>query len=278
MAETPSAQVRGLRATPGAVATLRAVATPGPDFVRMTERDMDQFRDRLRVWATGTPQAQDVAEMAERARVIAAQLHVALSQMTPEERERALARMSDIFGEMAQVVQAQAGQGMVTGTPGPMMGGQPMMGTPGPMMGTPGPMMGAPARTPMMQRTPVAGGTVAEQIADELDQIRAEAMRLAGGQVTRDDVLDMLGNLRAVAMAMRQELGQLSDEELDALTGQLAAAVDDLAVVVRGYLRQQYGFVPTMTPTETPTMTPTEMPTMTPTEVPILAPSPTLMP
>ncbi|MHB1159933.1 MAG: hypothetical protein ACYC3V_06325 [Chloroflexota bacterium] len=254
---TPTGEVMGARAT--AVAT-RTLATPGPLRIQGTLREMDRFQDQLRIWSGGTPTPSDLYSMTQRAADLMAELHLEISQMTPSERDQALQSMSNVLLEMTRVVDTHARQAAAMGTPGAMMGGT----------ATPGAMMRA---------TPTAGaGTMGpEQMMAEIDRLRDQEMRLATGQPTPDDIIAILDRMQLVLVGMRQQLTQLSTQELENLTGNLASAMDDLVPVVETHLRQEYGFVPTAaSPTPgTPMASPTAMASPTGTPMPTAMASPT---
>ncbi len=285
---TPGAEIRGAAAT--AVAT-RMLGTPGPVRIQGTLRDMDQFQDQLRSLASGTPTPSDLLGMVKHADDLMAELHLEIGQMSPQERDQALQSMSDIMLEMSRVVDTHARQ-------------RSAMGTPGIATRTPGAMM-TPTHTPMPMMMGTATPTMAgaamgpEKMMAYVDQLRDQMMRLAANQPTEDDLIALMDRLQLIMVAMRQQLGQLSTQDLEALTGNLSAAMDDLVAVMETHLRLETGSVPvvgsptaaavmsptaTMTPVLTATMTPiptatmTPVPTATMTPVPTATPVPTMTP
>ncbi len=205
--------VLGAQATPG------MAGTPSAAAIETLERDTEQFRDRLRRLAAGTPTPSDLMDMVQQASALADRLDRLILQMSMHERESALASASDTTGEMIRVMETHARQA------GPVA-------TPIETAGTP---------TPATMAATPAAAQPGRQLMAETDRLRQSLMRLAAGQVTESDVIDAMTEMQRIFSSMRQELGQISDQELESLTGNMAMAMEDLVDVMESHLRQEYG-------------------------------------
>jgi len=227
---TPTAEVRGVQATAPAGGTV------GPAMAQMLMRDMDQFRDQLRQWSSGTPTVGDLMAMTQRANVLMNDLRQQLPQMTMQEREQALARMSDVLGDMAQVVQTRVRQLSAMGTPVGTVVAERVM------------TMTAASPTPVGMATPAS---VAQQLMAQIDQLRNRMMQLENGKPTYADTVELINRLQGAVMATRQQASQLSDQELEGLTGDLTNATDDMVGVMRTLIQEETGSAPTFAPSST---------------------------
>ncbi len=225
---TPTGTPRRGRATP------TMVGTPGPARIQATLRDMDQLRDRLRNLAGGTPTGSDLVNSAQSATVLVGELHMEISQMTPEEHDQALTRLNEVLAQLGQVVDTYGRQVRPTGTPGamtPTPGGMDPRATPTMMRGTPGP-------------------ATAQELMTRIDQLRDQLMRMASGQPTAESIAIAVDSMRTTVTDVHQRLGTLSTQDLEALTGNLADAMDDLTLAIETYVRQS-GMAPAATPSPT---------------------------
>ncbi len=115
------------------------------------------------------------------------------------------------------------------------------------MQGTPVPggmMQGTPMPGGMMQGTPAAGAMSTGQMMTAMDQMRDEMMRMASGQPTAADIIAFMRQMQQMLATMSQRADQLPDEEIQALTDNMAQAMEDLVVVVDTHLRQEPGTTP----------------------------------
>ena len=225
---TPTGTPRWGRATP------TMVGTPGPAQIQATLRDMDQVRDRLRNLAAGTPTGSDLVNAAQSATVLVGELHMEVSQMTPEERDQALTRLDEVLTQLGQVVDTYGRQVRPAGTPGamtPIPGGADPQATPTVRMGTPGPV-------------------TAQELMMRIDQLRDQLTRMASGQPTAESIASAVDSMRTAVADVHQQLSTLSTQDLEALTGNLADAMDDLTLAVETYVRQS-SMAPAATPSPT---------------------------
>lgn len=250
MMGTPTGEVRGARATPA------ITGTPSPADIQATLRNMDQFRDRLRNLAGNLPTASDLMSMVQTAEMLMAELHTEVSVMSANEVDLGLAKMEGVVVEMGRVVDSYSRQVQPGATPGAL--------TPTPMVAGATPMA-----TPAMEPGPMT----AQQLMMRIDQLRDQLMRMANGQPTAQSIINALDSMQTIIADMRQQLGTLSTRDLEALTGNLADAMNDLSLVMETYLRQT-GTAPTMTPTTMPSPTPSPSPTLMPSPTPIPSPTP----
>lgn len=254
----------------GAQATARAggaVATASPAMIQATLTNLDQFRDQLNQLAGGSPTTTDLIAMAQKASALMNDIRSEIAQMTPEQKDAALARMSEISLQMSRVVQArervQAASGTVTArrtmtpdpmmTPGAMMGGRG--GTPGAMMsGTPGAMMSG------------------QMLIAAVDELRNRMMSLASNQPSNQDIEGVIDHLQYLLVTARQQWNSLSPSEQEQFVDDLTRAFNDLLPVIQARIQVETGSVPTVT--IEPTMTSTAAPTSTtgPTSVATVTP------
>ncbi len=249
----------------GAQATAAATSlagTPGPAAVQHTLADMDQLRRQLQILAAGSPTPTDLIAMTQRAANLMFQFSLEVSQMSPQDRDQALSSMADITAQMAQVVQTRANQvgttvtpGTTTpgaGTPGTMMGTPgTMMGTPGTMMGTPGAMMG-PGGTPVpTAATATPSPMTVQQMMAAIQQLRQKEMNLSNDQPTYQDIIGIIDQINQMLVAIRGQVTQLSNTDLQNLTTNLGQALDDLVAVMQTRARIETGSVPTIAPNQT---------------------------
>lgn len=220
-----------VRVTP----TPRIVGTPSPADIQNTLRDMDQLQDRLRILAGDVPTASDLMDMVQQAWMLMDEFHMQVAQMSHNETDLALSNMSDIVALMARVVDTYDRQVQPGITPG--------VNTPTPIIAGATPMP-----TPVMQETPIPGPVNAQQLMMRIDQLRDQLMRMADGQPSAQSIINALISMQAIINDMRLQLGTFSTQDLEALTGNLADAMDDLSMVMETYLRQR-GDIPLATPT-----------------------------
>ncbi|MGI5836103.1 MAG: hypothetical protein ACOX87_06370 [Chloroflexota bacterium] len=244
MMGTPTRDAQKARATPG------IWGTPSPADIQNTMSDMDQLQDQLRDLASDVPTANDLTDMVQQAGTLMDEFHMEIPQMSPNETDLALSKMEDIVALMARVVDTYSRQLQTTATPGVM--------TPTPMAEE-----ATPEATPTMQETPIAGPMEAQQLMSRIDQLRDQLMRMASGQPTDQSIINSLDSMQSIINDMRQQLGSLSNQDLQALTGNLADAFDDMGMVMDTYIRQTGGATPATTPDASPTATPIPSPTPT---------------
>lgn len=239
----------------GAQATARAggtVVTPSPAMIQATMANLDQLRDQLNALASGSPTPTDLIAMVQKASALMNDIRTEISQMTPEQKDAALARMSEISLQMSRVVQAreriQAASGTPvarrTLTPGAMM-------TPGAMATTtPGPMMSG------------------QMLIAAVDELRSRMMSLASGQPDNQDITGVIDQLQFLLVSARQQWNSMTPSEQEMFVDDLTRAFNDLLPVIQTRIQQETGAVPTVTlaPTMTSTPAPTSMiaPTSTP--------------
>ncbi len=248
MNATATAQVMGLRATPGvaATATPTMMGTPAPTAAhQLMMRDMDQFSDQLRRLAGVTPSPTELLGMFDRASVLMEDIHQNATRMSRQELGQSLAKMSDIMGQMIQVVDTHARQIEAVLQPAPTATPDTTMGGPGGMMGTPGP------RPPgAMMGTPPAVSPEAQQLMGRIDQMRDRMMRMVSGMPTHMEIIGLMQEMQRTLATMSQQVGALSEQEISSLTGDMAQAMDDLVTVMEVHVQQEMAIAsPTASPT-----------------------------
>jgi len=244
---TPTSDVMGAQATPGytfgttpSPGVMGAQATPAVSAQSML-RDMDQFQNRLRNLAGGSPTPQDLVSVTQQASSIMGDLDQNITGISAPDRQQLLSKMSDIVGEMANVVQTRARQMGGWAIPLPEM-----MGTPGPMAG----VYGTPTPFGTAAAIPPSGMASAQQMMTAIDQLRDQEMQLAGNQPNWMDAVSVMGRMRQMLSEMSVQSGQMSDQDLQAVVDNMTQATNDLVTVIETYVRQEAGATPSAaTPT-----------------------------
>lgn len=227
---TSTEEVRGAQATPS------PTATPDTETVQALMRDIQQFQSQLQRWEGGKPSPNDLVDMVERAGLLMMDLSQTIPEMAMREREQALGMMSDVVHLMPRVVQTHAQQLSGQVTPVGTQEAELAMGTPT----TPTPL---PAAAP----TPTTEGF--QQMMARIDQLRNELMRLASNEPSHADIIRVMDEMEGVLVTMAQQVDQLSTQEMEVLTSDLALALDDLVIVMEAHLQQEMGLAPQSSPT-----------------------------